>query len=351
MNNNDIKNAALIAAEKEIVTRMKSSIIARAAAEAKEKELSCDEVNEYILNRIHDEMHAESDIPAPEQSLATDYITDIDTLAKSDFLRTGIRTLDNCVVGMGEGDLVSICALPGHCKSALGMQIAKRVAQQGHKVLLFSFEMYRKQVMDRYVLSDTTDIDQRSLKAGKLESEEWGVLSKTLENIKWWMDNIIIYTADTENVEQARQIDILEKIIKREKPRLVVIDQLNKIEDATTKGQPEWYRMQQNTKRVKTIATDNKCTIILEAQINSKSSQPISDSNGPGESHIKGTGAILEESDMVIVPFIYPDQEAATQKTIKIKIMKNRQGSQGHFDCLFYAQKYTIYDMVEGGAY
>lgn len=351
MNNNDIKNAALIAAEKEIVTRMKSSIIARAAAEAKEKELSCDEVNEYILNRIHDEMHAESDIPAPEQSFASDYITDIDLLAKSDFLRTGIRTLDNCIVGMAEGDLVSICALPGHCKSAMGMQIAKKVAQQGHKVLLFSFEMYRKQVMDRYVLSDTTDIDARNLKAGKLQREEWDELSKTLDNIQWWMDNIIIYAADTENVEQARQIEIMEKIIKQVRPRLVIIDQLNKVEDATTKGQPEWYRMQQNTKRIKTIATDNKCTIILEAQINSKSSQPISDSHGPSESHIKGTGAILEESDMVIVPYVYPGQEAVPQKTMKIKIMKNRQGSQGHFDCLFYAQKYTIYDVDQGGAY
>ena len=351
MNNNDIKNAALIAAEKEIVTRMKSSIIARAAAEAKEKELSCDEVNEYILNRIHDEMHAKSDIPSAEQSLASDYITDIDLLAKSDFLRTGIRTLDNCIVGMAEGDLVSICALPGHGKSALGMQIAKRVAQQGHKVLLFSFEMYRKQIMDRYVLSDTTDIDARNLKAGKLEQREWDVLTKTLENIKWWMDNIIVYTADTDNVEQARQIDILENIIKREQPRLIVIDQLNKIEDANLTGQAEWYKLQQVTKKVKTLATDNKCTIILEAQINSKSSQPISDSLGPGEQHIKGTGAILEESDMVIVPYIYPGQEASQKKTMKIKIMKNRQGSQGHFDCLFYAQKYTIYDVDQGGAY
>ena len=344
MNNNEIKNAALIAAEKEIVMRMRSSIIARVTAEAKEKGLSGDEEITYIMSHIHDEMHARSDIPSPEQSIQSDYLTDIDTLAKSDFLRTGIRTLDNCIAGMAPGDLVSICALPAHGKSALGMQIAKKVAQQGHKILLFSFEMNRKQLMDRYILSDNTHIDARKLKVGKLTYDEQNSLKKSLANISPWLANITIYAADTIGIMKVRQIDTIKKIVEQVQPRLVIIDQLNKIEDAKTVWQSDWFKLQEITKECKKIATDYNCTVILESQINSKS-QSINESHGPAEGQIKGTGAVLEESDIVIVPYVYPNQGGMEKKKIKIKILKNRQGPQGYFDCNFYASRYTIYDI------
>ena len=122
-------------------------------------------------------------IPAPEAALAVR--EQIATWAANPTgpagvrgLPTGLGQLDSVLHGMQAGDLILLAARPSMGKSALGFEIARRVAVQGYQVLIFSLEMDHKQVVGRWVSNLSRVLGER-VERGLCPPESAGTATQT----------------------------------------------------------------------------------------------------------------------------------------------------------------------------
>ena len=85
---------------------------------------------------------------------------------------TGFRDLDKMLAGLQPANLVVVAARPSMGKSALALNIAENVAQEGSPVAIFTLEMSREEVVAR-LLSSMASVDSNKLRTGQLGPELW----------------------------------------------------------------------------------------------------------------------------------------------------------------------------------
>ncbi len=97
----------------------------------------------------------------------------IDRLSKNEKgtrgISTGFTDLDNMLSGFQKSDLIILAARPSLGKSALALDIGRRVAVRKVPVGIFSLEMSKDQVIDRF-LAAQAQVDLWRLRTGKLSS-------------------------------------------------------------------------------------------------------------------------------------------------------------------------------------
>lgn len=69
-------------------------------------------------------------------------------------LNTGFRRLDGLLRGMRGTNLIIIAARPGVGKSAFALEIARSAALQGHKSIIYSYEMSDGELVERLIARD-----------------------------------------------------------------------------------------------------------------------------------------------------------------------------------------------------
>jgi replicative DNA helicase len=121
----------------------------------------------------------------PISSVLSDYYDRIDELAKRSEeifgVPTGFIDLDRMLTGMQPSDLLIIAGRPGQGKSGFLVSVAKNAALLHKKhVAIFSLEMSNEQVVQR-LLAQETGIDSQRLRNGKLNEEEWPLLTHAIE--------------------------------------------------------------------------------------------------------------------------------------------------------------------------
>jgi len=80
-------------------------------------------------------------------------------------LATGIPGLDNLVGGMNPGELTLLAARPAIGKTALALEIARRVGVAGGRVAIFELEMTRRNILMRWA-SCISEVETRKIKRG-----------------------------------------------------------------------------------------------------------------------------------------------------------------------------------------
>jgi replicative DNA helicase len=121
----------------------------------------------------------------PISSVLSDYYDRIDELAKrpEDIfgVPTGFVDLDHMLTGLQPSDLLIIAGRPGQGKSGFLLTVAKNAALLHKKhVAIFSLEMSNEQVVQR-LLAQETGIDSQRLRNGKLQENEWPLLTHAIE--------------------------------------------------------------------------------------------------------------------------------------------------------------------------
>jgi replicative DNA helicase len=121
----------------------------------------------------------------PISAVLSDYYDRIDELARrpEDIfgVPTGFIDLDRMLTGMQPSDLLIIAGRPGQGKSGFLLSVAKNAALLHKKhVAIFSLEMSNEQVVQR-LLSQETGIDSQRLRNGKLNEDEWPLLTHAIE--------------------------------------------------------------------------------------------------------------------------------------------------------------------------
>ena len=233
----------------------------------------------------------------------------------------GIKYLDKYTGGIHRGQLTIIGARPRTGKSAIALQIAAYVAEQGHKVLFIPLEMLIPENLRRILL-----IQQVTEPGEKIDRDLVGRYLDDLEKTLKFCEGL-------------NSIDGIEKTIKAERPELVIIDQLSQL---TIAGAHKDTRemIVSITRNLKRIALEYKTPLIVLSQVNRDSTNR----SRPALESLSESDSIGQDADNVFL--LYEDDEDDRDKPLReinLLIAKQRNGITGKvIPLMFKGERFTF---------
>lgn len=238
-------------------------------------------------------------------------------------LHTGLIKLDRTLHGLQKGCVYIIAARPGMGKTAFMLNIARKTAQQGNAVAIFSLEMTRRSLIDRMTIA-ASGINSNDYKDGRSTPEEVYAAGKAMEELS----ALPISINDTALIS-IQQIKAQAKKLKRKNEcDVILIDYLQLIDTQTFKAGTKNDETAALSRAVKVLARDLDVPVILLSQLN-RGVEQRSDKI-PMLSDLRDSGAIEQDADTVL--FIHRESyydAKADKNTGFIRVAKNRDGKTG----------------------
>lgn len=225
------------------------------------------------------------------------------------------------------GSLVTVGARPAMGKTAFALNLALQTSKN-YEVLYVNLEMSNVQIMQRF-LSIKTGVELNKIKNKKLTDEE-------LTRINFAVGDLQKSKFKSMSCEDNNDLNFIVRKIKKqhEKDRLkvVIIDYLTLM---TASGfQSKNYEVEYMTNRLKLLATELNCCIVILAQLNRAVETRGADKR-PLLADLRDSGGIEQASN--VVAFLhredyYKKNIEGKQKdfsTLEFIIRKNRSGELG----------------------
>lgn len=236
-------------------------------------------------------------------------------------LETGFFELDTLTSGFEPGNLILIGARPGMGKSSFMLSIALNMARKGKRVVVFSLEMSKKQILHR-IFSISSGVPLKNIRMGMITKEDFSKIVEAgleLRRLPAVFDfSPVRTTLEIRSIAQLKQADI------------IFIDYLQLITP------PKQYSSRQEevaaiSRSLKLIAKDLNIPVVALVQL-SRQTEHRSDKR-PTLADIRESGQIEQDADIVM--FLYrpeyykknPSPEEAG--LVEVIVAKNRQGACG----------------------
>ncbi len=250
---------------------------------------------------------------------------------------TGFEGLNRIIGGLRPSSLVVLAARPGAGKTALGLNMAMRLAAYGAAVAVFSMEMARDELVDRQ-LADLSGIPVGLVKSGAIES---AVYTKNLDDAVGVLKTYPVWIDDTANtaiVDIRAKVKRLKSELKRRGGQLglVVVDYVGLMQEPIGSKSRE-QAVASNTRNLKLLAKQEDVPVLLLAQMNREIEKR---SGRPKLSDLRESGAIEQDADVVL--FIH-----RTETECELIVAKNRHGGCGDVK-LVYRGELTRFEEPDG---
>lgn len=283
-----------------------------------------------MFERVHETA------PSPSSNPVMELQEEFDRRRTTPIVSTGIRELDYLLNGIRRKELTSIGARPSVGKSAFCQDVAMKVARQGYRVLFFALEMSSEAVTERMFMR-YVDFSQYSVRTG-LTDEQWKD-PQTAEAF----DNIYRYCGDGDGnfliFERKNDLVEIRQAIRKYKPYMIVIDQLEQLKDGKHSWQDKRSRFSHMTHELQGIAMDEDVAVWLACQVNRSA-----DDAPPTMANLKESGSIEEDSDNVILLHRENDDNPEKQ-IIRLELAKQRGGACGVTKVGFLSKKFSFYGL------
>ena len=289
------------------------------------------------LRKLHDEIEGIitfGRVPNAERNLFERLSSDMEYRKNEQAAKYGLTYLDKLTKGIHRKELTTVAARPGVGKSSFALQVASNVVKQGEKVMYFTLEMSTEQQLYRLLV--------QTGKATQAELDEYFFNG----DVKLFIDRIE-QSNRFKFYERAVQLSEICAAIRAEKPYLVVLDQLTQIRDSRQRWSSRLEELQTITATLKRVALDENVAVMLLCQINRDAAN-----SEPTLANLKGSGQIEEDSDNVILLHDRDKNEEAkgmprSQKTIQMKLDKQRSGGTASYDIVFVPKKYRFFEIMK----
>jgi replicative DNA helicase len=265
--------------------------------------------------------------------------------AESD-LHTGVpaylRDFDSHTLGLQATDLVILAARPAMGKTAFAVQAAKRQAENGKRVGIFSLEMSAMQLVER-ILANELRIDINTLKRGGMHTAQWRELDARTKHIA----GLPIYLCDSACLTISEIASIAKKWKLKHAIDILYIDYLQLI--TTDAGSMRHMNREQQvaaiSRRLKQLAKELEIPVVALSQL----SRAVESrgSKRPMLSDLRESGSIEQDADMVLFlhrPAYYgevvDENGADIRHRCEILISKFRNGETGIIDTSFYPEHF-----------
>lgn len=281
-------------------------------------------------------------LPPHAENFAQLLIDNLDSKSKQETARTGIPGLDKCLNGIKRKEMTVVAARPSVGKSAFGVQLIRKLAEQNKKVLYFPLEMSVEANLERMLLHSGV-VSPRVIESGILTQDEWEKVTPELEEIDRLAENIYIY-------ESVNDINTIAALTDTEKPYAIVIDQLEQLRCKGEKFKDKRERFSYMTSTLQHIAMSRNVAVILMCQV-SRSAQD----SEPTMANLKESGSIEEDADNVIMLHRFKPGEMKNPaawsdsfRPVMIKLEKHRHGATGNTITAFKPEQCRFVEVDNG---
>jgi len=247
----------------------------------------------------------------------------VDGTGSERFIKSGYKDFDRFTGGLERGSLVVVAGRPGSGKTSFAMGVCQKVSLH-HSVAVSSIEMDNLSMAYR-ITASLSGLDLKLLRtASQFPSEAWtGAATATQE-----MSDMQLYIDDN----PSRTISQIASQARRQKAikglDVLMVDYLGLIE-SDGKNKPRHLEIADMTRTLKGIAKELNCCVMLLCQLNREA-----DGKKPKLSHLRESGAVEQDADMVIFPYRWTEMEMEGGKEIEVDkaelvVGKNRNGATG----------------------
>ena len=238
-------------------------------------------------------------------------------------LPTGFTELDRVLRGVRKEDLIIVAGRTSMGKTALLSNIGTNAARFGARVVFFSLEMGREQLIERLVAGET-GIDSQRLGSEKLSDGEW---KKFVEATRRLNDLHITWDM-TGGITPMQMRGKLNRIANREGVDLVVVDYLQLMGSDKNYGSRS-QEVGSVANELKNIAKEFRVPVIAAAQVN-RTPEKRQDMR-PWLSDLKESGDIEQAADVVMMVYRdhYYNPTTANPNEAEVIVAKHRNGPPG----------------------
>lgn len=238
---------------------------------------------------------------------------------------TYFEGLDNLLSGFQKSDLIILGARPSYGKTALALDIARNVATRGGSVGIFSLEMSREQVVDRFIASQAK-IPLWRLRTGKLSEAERSLISAGYDELS--ETNIFIDDSPSPTVLQMRSA--ARRLQLEHGVDLLVVDYLQLAQPRSGLNSMV-HQVTEISRGLKALARELNIPVLALSQLSRDVDKR--DVKIPRLSDLRESGSLEQDADVVL--FIYRkdrdriDLPPEEQNVVEIIIAKHRNGPLG----------------------
>lgn len=245
-------------------------------------------------------------------------------------LTSGYPELDSYTNGWQRGDLVIIAARPSMGKTAFALNLALQAIVLGKRVLMFSLEMSKQQLLMRLFAADG-QISQSRMKNGSMNTEDWRRIQNSAKRLA--DSQLLIEDAGTATAAQIlARAQIANSITPLD---LVIVDYLQLMHGVSAKDKNREREVAEISRDLKQLARKLSVPVIALSQLNRAVEGRTS--KRPGLADLRESGALEQDAD--IVAFIYRDEvydpKSPDKGIAEIIVSKNRNGEIGTAKLLF----------------
>lgn len=244
-----------------------------------------------------------------------------------------LKKFNEITSGFYRGELSIIAARPSVGKTAFALQLAEDIAKSGKKVLIFSREMTKKQLIER-LLARAANISHWEMRTGKLNDEKLSRLSIFgLEMAKLPIE------IDTESTTIE---DIRLKACSSEEVDIIIVDYLQLVE-SKKRFDVRNLEVGYISRQLKTLAIELNIPIIALSQLNRDAAD-----TEPGLENLAESSKLEQDADNIYFLHRPEEQDLWEQhKLLYIDIIaaKQRQAPIGRTRVIFNPDKQKFYDI------
>ncbi|MCR5761191.1 MAG: replicative DNA helicase [Sphaerochaetaceae bacterium] len=285
-------------------------------------------------------------------------------------LSTGFKQLDYKLGGgFKDTDLIIIGARPSVGKTALALSIADNMAfnrSRPVKVGFFSLEMSGQTLMERLIAREAT-VDATAMSSGQITENMRSAILNAADRMYDMSGNLLIQ--DTPNISLAEIKAQSRRMVRKEGVQIIFIDYIGLIEPDGDSSKKRFELMAEVSRSLKGLARELKIPIVCLSQVNRDAGKD----RAPMLADLRESGAIEQDADVVILlddatkrldennkvaqyeeedPDLGEEQNKSLEvkdknnRSIKIIIAKQRNGSTGAFNLLFRSN-YVSFNEIE----
>ncbi|MDR1728295.1 MAG: replicative DNA helicase [Acidobacteriota bacterium] len=213
-------------------------------------------------------------------------------------LETGFYDLDAKTSGLQPSDLIIVAARPGWGKTSLCLNFATHLAiRKGKKVAIFSLEMSKEQLTQRFVSSEAR-IDQTRIRSGRLGTDDFIRLRQVCDDLDRTNN---IYIDDTANVSIVELRTKVRRLALEKGMDLLIVDYLQLMSGGgTQRYENRTLEIAQISRGLKGIAKELHIPVIAVSQLSRALEGRNRKDKAPKLSDLRESGAIEQDADIVM---------------------------------------------------
>jgi replicative DNA helicase len=318
--------------------------IAAVAYEENDAEVALDKAEQLIFEISQN--HARSDFSAL-RDLVSDYMEKLELLHERRGsivgVPTGFTDLDRLTGGLQRSDLIILAARPAVGKTSFALSLAHNsTIKHGRSVAVFSLEMSKEQLLQRFLSMDA-GVDQQRLRTGWIEDEEWERIVESMDRLSTaniWID-------DTAGISTMEMRSKARRLMAEHGIDMIIVDylQLMQSDMGGKRNENRVQEVSEISRSLKGLARELDVPVLALAQLSR--TVESRQSKVPQLSDLRESGSIEQDSDIVM--FIYRDEvynpDTERKNIADIIVAKHRNGPVGEISLYFQSSQTRFSDL------